>query len=68
MVQDLGCMRFNVENCRVMHFGKSNLKAVFYMTDDAGNEKDIEETNLERNLGVIFGNGLKWRERERACG
>ena len=32
------------------------------MNDDAGSEKGIEETNLERDLGVIVGNNLKWRE------
>ena len=32
------------------------------MTDSAGNENDIEETNLERDLGVIVGSDLKWRE------
>ena len=33
------------------------------MTDSAGNENDIQETNLERDLGVIVGSDLKWRER-----
>ena len=32
------------------------------MTDSAGNKNDIEETNLERDLGVIVGSDLKWRE------
>ena len=32
------------------------------MTDRAGNENDIEETNLERDLDVIVGSDLKWRE------
>ena len=53
-------MRLNVEKCKVMHFGKSNPKEV--MMDSAGNENDIEETNLERDLGVIVGSDLKWRE------
>ena len=30
--------------------------------DSAGNENDIEEINLERDLSVIVGNDLKWRE------
>ena len=45
-----------------MHFGKSNPKEVYFKTDRAGNENDIEETNLERDLGVIVGSDLKWRE------
>ena len=44
-------MRLDVEKCKVMHFGKSN--AVYYMSDDVFNEKDIEETNLEKDSGVI---------------
>ena len=32
------------------------------MTDSAGNENDIKETNLERDFGVIFNSDLKWRE------
>ena len=56
-------MRLNVEKCKVMHFGKSNPKEVYYMKDSAGNENDIEETNLERDLGVIVGSDLKWRSK-----
>ena len=32
------------------------------MTDNSGNKRDIEKTNLERNLGVIVANDLKWSE------
>ena len=52
-------MRLNVEK---MHFGKSNPKAVYCMTNDSGNERDIENTTLERDLGVIVANDLKWSE------
>ena len=45
-------MRLNVEKCKVMHFGKSNPKANYYMTDDSENHINIEETRLERDLGV----------------
>ena len=38
----------NVEKCKVMHFGKSNPKEVYCMMDSAGNENEIEETNLEK--------------------
>ena len=55
-------MRLNVEKCKVMYFGKSNPKAVYCMTDDSGNKRDIEKTNLERGLGVIVVNDLKWSE------
>ena len=45
-----------------MHFGKSNPKEIYCMTDSAGNENYIEETNIERDLGVIVGIDLRWRE------
>ena len=45
-------IRLNVEKCKVMHFGKSNPKAVYIMMDDDGNKRDIEQTNLERDLGI----------------
>ena len=32
------------------------------MTDDFGNKRDIEKTYLERDLGVIVANDLKWNE------
>ena len=32
------------------------------MANSSGNENEIEETNLERDLGVIFGSHLKRRE------
>ena len=45
-------MMLNVEKCKVMHFGKSNPKAVYWITDDSGNKKYIEKNNLEIDLGV----------------
>ena len=45
-------MRLNVGKCKVVHFGKSNPKAV--MADSAGNENDIEKTNLERDIECDF--------------
>ena len=52
--------RLNLEKCKVMHFGKSNPKANYYMTDNSENELDIEETRLERGLGVNVDYDLKW--------
>ena len=53
-------IRLNVVNCKVMHFGKSNPKAVYRMIDDVGNKQDIEQTNLERDLGITVDNNLRW--------
>ena len=34
------------------------------MMDDVGNKRDIEESNLERDLGITVDNNLKWSEYE----
>ena len=57
-------MRFNVAKFKEMHFGKSNPKAVNSMMDDVGKKKDIEQTNLERDLGITVDNNLKWSKHE----
>ena len=46
----------------MMHFGKSNTKAVYCMMDDSGNKRDTDKTNLERDLGVIVAIDLKRSE------
>ena len=55
-------MRLNVEKCKVIHFGKSNSRSVYCMTNDSGNKRKIEKTNLEKDLGVIVYNDLMWSE------
>ena len=47
---------------KVMHFGKSNSKALYCMTDDSGYKREEEKTNLEKDLGVIVAYDLKWSE------
>ena len=32
------------------------------MTDDSGYKREVDKTNLERDLGVIVANDLKWSE------
>ena len=47
-------MSFNVGKCKVMHFGKNNVKAEYKM-----NERKLAEITGEKDLGVIFSNDLK---------
>jgi hypothetical protein len=47
-------MLFNVEKCKIMHFGKNNVKADYSM-----NGKILEVVNEERDLGVIVQDDLK---------
>ena len=44
-------MRLYVEKSKVMHFGKSNPRAAYIMMDHVDNKRDIEQSNLERDLG-----------------
>ena len=53
-------MRLNLEKCKVMHFGRSNPKANYNMTDGSENEINIEVTRQESDLGVNEGYDLKW--------
>ena len=47
-------MRLNVEKCKVMHFNKSNPKAVYSMMDDVSNKSYI--LGLETKKKVTFRN------------
>jgi len=48
-------MLFNVEKCKVMHFGYNNRKADYLM--DGVN---LEHVTEEKDLGVIISEDLKW--------
>jgi hypothetical protein len=50
-------MLFNVDKCKVMHFGYNNSKRTYEM-----NGKDLEEISEERDLGVIVQQDLKWNK------
>ena len=47
-------MEFNVEKCKVMHVGRRNLKVTYNMEG-----RDLEETELEKDLGVLVADNLK---------
>jgi ribonuclease P/MRP protein subunit RPP40 len=50
-------MKFNTEKCKVMHLGKNN-PVNQYMLDN----KNLEESGSERDLGVIIDKSLKFSE------
>jgi hypothetical protein len=47
-------MLFNVDKCKVMHFGYNNSKRTYEMK-----RNDLEETTEERDLGLIVQQDLK---------
>ena len=47
-------MHFNVNKCKVMHIGKNNPKADYYM-----NGEKLADSEMERDIGIIISNNLK---------
>jgi len=49
---------FNAEKCKVMHIGH-HLKTDYYMKDTVGSTKKLQETERERDLGIVVASDLK---------
>ena len=47
-------MPFNIDKCKVMHIGNSNLEAKYEMSG-----KKLEQTKEEKDLGVIVSDNFK---------
>jgi len=50
-------MLFNVEKCKLMHFGYNNMKTDYFM--DGVNFEHVTE---EKDLGIIISEDLKWEK------
>ena len=53
-------MKFHPAKCKVMHLGKNNQKETYQMKTAEGNYHDLEETEIEKDLGVEVDNKLKF--------
>ena len=63
-------MRFNIKKCKVLHVGKQSRTRssnVYLMTDDNGDQHELAETVLERDLGILVSNDLKWKSQTEAA-
>jgi hypothetical protein len=49
-------LKFNINKCVVMHFGTNNKKQQYHI-----NGIQLAESDMERDLGVIFSTNLKWK-------
>lgn len=49
-------LKFNVNKCVVMHYGANNQKYQYHI-----NGIPLAESEMERDLGVIFSTNLKWK-------
>jgi hypothetical protein len=54
-------MTFNVSKCKIMHFGPGNSRQRISMADSNGRTY-LEETSLEKDLGIWFDDSLKFHE------
>lgn len=53
-------LNFNIEKCKVMHMGATRTEVVKYsMETKGGGRSYLEETSLEKDLGIWFNNNLK---------
>jgi len=48
-------MLFNIEKCKVMHFGHNNS-----LVDYCMNSVQLQNVKEERDLGIIISDDLKW--------
>ena len=55
-------MRFHPLKCKVMHLGKNNKKQDYYMHTTGGDLHKLEETEVEKDLGVYTDNKLKFTD------
>ena len=49
-------MKLNINKCKVMHFGIHNKKQTYRLTESGF----LNETTVEKDLGVYINNELKW--------
>ena len=53
-------MKFHPLKCKIMHLGKDNPKTAYQMKTPDGNYHNLEETEVEKDLGVEVDNKLKF--------
>ena len=53
-------MRLNANKCKVMHVGKKNPRAKYYLFDSESKEDiELEVSTCERDLGIMISNSGK---------
>ena len=55
-------VKFNINKCIVMHYGYHNKELPLFI-----NGQELNKSNSERDLGVIFSNNLKWKDQTLTC-
>ena len=55
-------LKFNTSKCSVMHLGHNNPRHTYRMRDNDGEDRVLEETELEKDLGLHIDNKLSFRQ------
>ena len=59
---DTWLLKFNTSKCSVMHLGRTNPKHTYNMRDNDGMYQKLEETEVEKDLGVYVDNKLSFHQ------
>ena len=57
---DKWLLKFNTSKCSVMHLGRKNPKHIYDMRDNDGVYQQLEETEVEKDLGLYVDNKLSF--------
>ena len=52
-------MHFNIDKCKIMHFGKHNSAYKYKMENADGSLSELVASNEEKDVGIILTNKLK---------
>jgi len=53
---------FNTDKCRVMHFGRQVISTQYSLQDHAGNVHMLQNSKMEKDLGVWMDDSLKFSD------
>ena len=56
----------NFEKCKIVHFGKQNKKYNYSMKDN-GIPRELEVSSIEKDIGVLISNDLRWEMQVRSA-
>ena len=54
-------IRLNFEKCKVLRFVRNNPKVSYILRDKSEQIKEIGHSRIERDLGVMIAEDLKWK-------
>jgi hypothetical protein len=55
-------IKLNIDKCKIMHFGTSNHRYTYVLTEDQETFNHLSVTECEKDLGIMIRSDLKWKE------